>query len=42
MSGMLLSHMVSREGISVDPNKVKAILEAPPSTNAKALRKVLG
>jgi hypothetical protein len=41
-SGMLLNHIVSKEGIAMDPNKVKAILEAPASHNAKALSRFLG
>ena len=41
-SGNLLGHVVSREGIAVDPDKVKAILEAPAPTNAKALSRFLG
>ena len=36
-SGALLGHIVCKEGIVVDPDKVKAILEAPAPTNAKAL-----
>jgi hypothetical protein len=36
-SGMLLGHIVSKDGIAMDPDKVKAILEAPPLHNAKAL-----
>ena len=41
-SGMLQGHIVSKEGIAMDPDKVKAILEAPTPTNAKALSKLLG
>ena len=33
----LLGHIVSEEGIVVDPDKIKAIMEAPTPTNAKAL-----
>ena len=36
-SGTLLGHIVSRNGITVNPNKVKAIMEALVPTNAKAL-----
>jgi hypothetical protein len=36
-SRMLLGHIVSKDGIAMDPDKVKAILEAPPLHNAKAL-----
>jgi hypothetical protein len=41
-SGMLLGHVVSKEGIAMDPDKVKAILEAPAPHNAKALSRFLG
>ena len=41
-SGTLLGHIVSEEGIAVDPDKVKAILEAPAPLNAKALSRFLG
>ena len=41
-SGALLGHIVREEGIAVDPNKVKAILEAPAPANAKALSRFLG
>jgi hypothetical protein len=41
-SGMLLGHIVSKEGIAMDPDKVKAILEAPAPHNAKALSRFLG
>ena len=42
MRGTLLGHIVSREGIAMDPDKVKAILEAPAPTNIKALSRFLG
>ena len=35
--GALLGHIVSQEGIGVNLEKVKAIMEAPALTNAKAL-----
>jgi hypothetical protein len=41
-SGMLLGHIVSKEGIAMDPDKVKAILEALAPHNAKALSRFLG
>ena len=37
MSGILLGHIIIRDGIAVDPNKVKAIREAQKQCNAKAL-----
>ena len=39
---MLLGHIVSRDGIAIDPDKVKAIIDAPLSTNVKALSRFLG
>jgi hypothetical protein len=36
-SGMLLGHIVSKEGIAMDPDKVKAVLAEPAPHNAKAL-----
>ena len=41
-TGNLLGHIVSKEGIAVDPDKVRAILEAPAPNNAKALSRLLG
>jgi hypothetical protein len=41
-SGMLLGHIVSNDRIAMDPDKVKAILEAPTPHNAKALSQFLG
>ena len=41
-SGALRGHIVSKDGIAVDPDKVKAILEAPAPTMAKALSRFLG
>jgi hypothetical protein len=41
-SGMLLSHTVSKEEIGMDPDKVKASLEALTPHNAKALIRFLG
>ena len=37
-SGTILEHMVSKEGISVDPGKIDAIIKSPTLKNAKALR----
>jgi hypothetical protein len=41
-NGMLLGHIVSKDGIAMDPDKVKAILEAQALHNAKALSRFLG
>jgi hypothetical protein len=41
-SGMLLGHIVSKDGIAMDPDKVKVILEAPAPYNTKALSRFLG
>ena len=41
-SGTLMGHIVSRDGISIDPDKVKAIIEVLPLTNAKTLSRFLG
>jgi hypothetical protein len=39
---MLLGHIVSKHGIAMDPDKVKAILEALVPHNTKALSRFLG
>ena len=39
---MLLRHIVYREGIDVDHDQIKAILDAPPLTNAKELSRFHG
>jgi hypothetical protein len=39
---MLLGHIVSKDGIAMDPDKVKTILEALVPHNAKALSRFLG
>ena len=41
-SGALLGHIVSKEGIAVDPNKISAIIQAKTPTIAKALCRFLG
>ena len=41
-SGALLGHIVSKDGIAVDQDKVKAILEALAPTTTKALSRFLG
>ncbi|XP_065860901.1 uncharacterized protein [Euphorbia lathyris] len=41
-SGNLLGFIVSRRGIEVDPDKIKAILEMPPPKSEKEVRGFLG
>ena len=41
-SGALLGHIVSKEGIAVDPGKIDAIIKSPTPKNAKALGRFLG
>ena len=41
-NGALLGHIVSQDGIAVDPGKIKAIVEAPAPCNTKALSCFLG
>ena len=41
-SGALLGHIVSKEGIAVDPNKISTIIQAKTLANAKALSWFLG
>ena len=36
-SGTLLGHIVSEEGIAIDPGKIDAIIKSPTPKNAKAL-----
>ena len=40
--GTLLGHIMSKDGIAVDPSKIKAIIEAKTPSNAKALSRFLG
>ena len=40
--GVLLGHIVYKEGLLVDPVKIVLILILPPSTNVKMLRATLG
>lgn len=37
-----LGHIISKEGVAVDPSKIKAILEWAPPTNLAGLRGFLG
>ena len=41
-SGKLLGHIISQEGITMDPDKVQAIMNAPAPPSAKALSRFLG
>ena len=41
-SEALLGHIVSKEGITMEPHKVKSIFNAPAHTTAKALNWFLG
>ena len=41
-SGALLGHIVSKEGITVDPNKISAIIQAKTLAKAKTLSRFLG
>ena len=41
-SGILLGHIVSKEGLSIDPDKVKAIQEMKPPGNPKELERFMG
>ena len=40
--GVILSHVVSKNGISTDFNKIKLILELPPKTNFKGVQRFTG
>ena len=39
---MLLGHIVSKQGLLVDPMKIVRILSLPPPTNVEMLRATLG
>ena len=41
-SGKLLGFIISKRGIEIDPNKVKAIVEMSPPKNIKELRGLIG
>ncbi|KAL3684863.1 hypothetical protein R1sor_002885 [Riccia sorocarpa] len=41
-SGILLGHIICREGILMDPSKVEKIRKQPPPTNRKELQRVMG
>ena len=40
--GMLLGHIVCKQGLLVDPAKITLILSLPPPTNVKMIRETLG
>lgn len=37
-----LGHVISKQGLSVDPSKVQAIREMPTTTNRQAVQRLLG
>jgi len=39
---VFLEHLVSKEGVRVDPQKIKAIIEWPKPTNVTEVRNFLG
>ena len=41
-SGKLLGHMISKRGIEVNPDKIKAILDMPAPKTEKEIRGFLG
>ena len=40
--GVVLSHIISREGIKVDPTKIELISKLPSLTTMKEVRQFLG
>ena len=40
--GVLLGHIVSKQGLLVDPSKISIIVDLPPPTSIKQLRTTLG
>ena len=40
--GILLGHIIYKEGLLVDPTNIALILSLPPSTNVKMLQETLG
>ena len=41
-TGVLLGHIVSKDGLAIDPKKVKAIVQLPPLENLKQLERFVG
>ena len=39
---VLLGHVVSKDGIQVDPNKIEAVIDWPRSTTVTEVRSFLG
>ena len=40
--GVILGHIVSKNGISTDESKIRVILELPPPTNYKGVQRFMG
>jgi hypothetical protein len=40
--GVLIGHIVCKQGLLVDPSKIEMIVDLPPPTSVKQLRTVLG
>ena len=40
--GVLLGHIVCKQGLLVDPSKIELVLSLPPPMNAKIIREMLG
>ena len=40
--GNLLGHIINKQGIVVDPERVKAIAQIPPPSSKKAMQSFLG
>jgi hypothetical protein len=40
--GILLGHVISKDGISIDPERTKAIMQIPPPHNKKSMQSFFG
>jgi hypothetical protein len=40
--GILLGHVVCKQGLLVDPAKIAVIMDLPPPTSVRKLRETLG